>query len=57
VHGEPVYALLVQKQGGMVPTIELNIDASAIEGLKSFTFTGNILADKTFMLTVPTTRK
>jgi len=57
VHGEPIYTLLVQKQGAMVPTIELNIDASAIKGLKSFTFKGNILADKTFMLTVPTTRK
>lgn len=57
VHGKPVYTLLVQKQGGMVPTIELNIDASAIEGLKSFTFKGDILADKTFVLTVPITRK
>ena len=33
------------------------IDASAIEGLKSFTFKGDILADKTFVLTVPITRK
>jgi len=57
VHGKPVYTLLVQKQAGMVPTIELNIDASAIKGLKSLTFSGDILADKTFVLTVPTTKK
>src|SRR6266567_2176980 len=55
VHGKPVYTLLVQKQAGMVPTIELNIDASAIKGLKSLTFSGDILADKTFVLTAPTT--
>jgi hypothetical protein len=39
----------------MVPTIEISIDASAVKGLKSFTFKGNIVADKTF--TVPTRKK
>jgi hypothetical protein len=51
VNGQPSYTILVQKQSGYVPTIELSIDASAIKGMKSFTFTGNITADKAFTLT------
>jgi hypothetical protein len=51
VNGQPSYTILVQKQSGYVPTIELSIDASAIKGMKSFTFTGDITADKAFTLT------
>ena len=50
VHGQPSYSILVQKQSGVTPTIELSIDASAIKGLKSFQFKGDINADKAFTL-------
>ena len=53
VNGQPTYSILVQKQSGYSPTIELNIDASAVKGLKNFTFKGDIVADKAFTLTVP----
>ena len=57
VNGQPSYTMLVQKQSGYVPTIELSIDASAIKGMKSFTFTGNIPADKAFTLTTVAKKK
>jgi hypothetical protein len=50
VHGQPSYSILVQKQSGVTPTIELSIDASAIRGLKSFQFKGDIITDKPFTL-------
>jgi uncharacterized protein DUF4012 len=50
VNGQPSYSMLVQKQSGVTPTIELTIDASAIKGLKSFQFTGDITTDKAFTL-------
>ena len=50
VNGQPSYTILVQKQSGLVPTIDLSIDASAIKGLKSFQFKGDINADKAFTL-------
>jgi len=53
VNGQPSYTILVQKQGGYIPTIELVIDANAIKGLKNFTFKGDINADRYFVLTVP----
>lgn len=53
VNGLPSYAMLIQKQSGLTPTIELTIDASAIKGLKSFKFTGDITADKSFSLVPP----
>ena len=53
VNGQPSYTILVQKQGGSIPTVDLAIDASAIKGLKNFTFKGNIYADRYFLLTVP----
>ncbi len=54
VAGQSPYALLVQKQGGYIPSIELTIDASALKGVKSFSFKGNLSTDKTFAL--PTRR-
>src|SRR3989440_4607157 len=36
VNGQPSYTILVQKQGGTIPTVDLAIDASAIKGLKNF---------------------
>jgi len=50
VHGQPSYSILVQKQSGVTPTIELSIDASAIKGLKPFQFKGDIITDKSFTL-------
>jgi Protein of unknown function (DUF4012) len=50
VHGQPSYSILVQKQSGVTPTIELSIDASAIKGMKSFQFKGDIITDKSFTL-------
>ena len=51
VNGQPSYTLLVQKQSGLTPTIQLSIDASQIKGLKSFSFNGDISADKMFTIT------
>jgi len=53
VNGQPSYTILIQKQSGLTPTIELTIDASAIKGLKSFQFKGDIAADKAFTLVTP----
>lgn len=53
VNGQPSYTILVQKQSGYSPTIELSIDTSAIKGLKSFNFKGDIIADKAFTLAPP----
>ncbi len=52
VAGQSPYALLIQKQGGYIPSIELTINADALKmkGLKSFSFKGNLSADKTFAL-------
>lgn len=50
VHGQPSYNILVQKQSGLTPTIELTVDASAIKGLKSFQFSGDIITDRLFKL-------
>ncbi|MFL5698862.1 MAG: DUF4012 domain-containing protein [Ktedonobacteraceae bacterium] len=57
VNGQPTYTILVQKQAGYIPTIELAIDASAIKGLKNFTFKGAINADRYFVLAVPPNKK
>ena len=57
VNGQPSYMILVQKQSGYSPTIELSIDASAIKGLKSFNFKGDIIADRAFTLLPPPPRK
>jgi hypothetical protein len=43
-----VYPLFVQKQGGYIPGLQINVDASAIKGMKSFSFTGNLYADRLF---------
>jgi len=55
------YTLLVQKQSGYIPTVEITIDASAlnIQGVKPLSVSGDLVADKTFALQVvapPTTR-
>ncbi len=45
------YSLLLQKQGGYVPSVQVTIDASAIKGMKPVSFQGKLLADKLFTLT------
>jgi hypothetical protein len=50
VSGRPFYAILVQKQGGVIPTVQVTIDTSAIAGLKPFNFQGDIVADELFTL-------
>jgi len=50
VSGQPFYAILVQKQGGYIPTVQITIDTSAIPGLKPFNFQGDIDADRLFSL-------
>jgi hypothetical protein len=50
--GQPPYALLVQKQGGYVPTVQISIDASSanLPGWQSLTYSGALSADKLFAL-------
>ena len=52
--GQSPYSLLIQKQGGYIPSVELTIDTSQvpIKGLKPFSYTGNLIADKLFALPV-----
>jgi hypothetical protein len=50
VVGQAPYSILVQKQGGYVPTVEIEVDTSAIKGLKPFSFSGNLVADRLFSL-------
>ncbi len=57
VNGQPTYPILIQKQGGLFPTVELNIDASAYKGLQSFKFTGDISTDTVFTLVSPVKKK
>lgn len=48
--GHATYALLIQKQGGYIPSVQVTIDASAIKSMKSLSFQGDLTADK--LLTV-----
>jgi hypothetical protein len=57
VNVQPSYTLLIQKQSGLTPTLELTIDASAIEGLKSFQFKGDVTTNKAFVLVPRLTKK
>jgi len=50
VHGQSPYTILVQKQGGYVPTVQITIDTSAISGLQPFSFQGDLIADRIFSL-------
>jgi uncharacterized protein DUF4012 len=55
--GQSPYTLLVQKQGGYIPTVEITIDVSAlnIKGLKPFgAGSSDLVADKMFALQVET---
>ena len=51
INDHPAYSILVQKQGGYIPTIQISFDTSAITGLKPLDFQGDINADKLFTVT------
>ena len=50
VVGQSQYAVLVQKQGGYVPTVQISIDTSALAGVKPYNFSGDLIADRLFTL-------
>ncbi len=50
IPGQSPYSILVQKQGGYIPTVQITIDTSAIKGLKPFSFEGKMVADRMFSL-------
>ncbi len=52
IPGQSPYSILVQKQGGYIPTVQITIDTSAIKGLKSFSFEGKMVADRMFSLPI-----
>ncbi len=48
IAGHPSYAILVQKQGGYIPTVQITVDTSAVPDLKPLDFQGDIVADRLF---------
>jgi Protein of unknown function (DUF4012) len=52
VVGQPLYAVLVQKQGGYVPVVQITIDTSQLNGVKPYSFNGSIYGDRLFSLAV-----
>ncbi len=50
IPGQSPYSILVQKQGGYIPTVQITVDTSAIKGLNPFDFQGDIIADRLFSL-------
>jgi hypothetical protein len=50
IAGQSPYSILVQKQGGYIPTVQITIDTSAIKDLSPFNFQGDIIADRLFSL-------
>lgn len=47
-HGHPSYQLIVGKQGGYIPTIQISVDTQAIKGLKPLHVKKDIVADTQF---------
>ncbi len=43
---ESSYAFLVQKQGGYVPTVQINVDSSALKGMRPLSYKGDLTVDK-----------
>ncbi len=50
VSGQPPYALLIGKQGGYIPTVEITVDTKAIKGVKPYSMKGDLIADRIFAL-------
>src|SRR6266516_1061490 len=50
ISGQPSYSILMQKQGGYIPSVQITVDTSAIPRLKPFNFQGDIIADRLFSL-------
>ncbi len=55
IAGRSVYSILVQKQGGYIPTVQITIDTSAVPSLKPFNFQDYIVSDRLF--TVSSSKK
>jgi Protein of unknown function (DUF4012) len=53
--GQASYALLIEKQSGVTPRIELRVDTSGYRGLRAYAYSGPINADRLF--TVAAARK
>lgn len=49
VAGQPSYALMVGKQGGYIPSVELTVDTKAIKGVKPYAIKSDLNADKVFV--------
>ena len=52
VSGQPSYSILVQKQGGYIPTVQITVDTSAVPGLKPLNFQSDIVADRLLTLSL-----
>jgi Protein of unknown function (DUF4012) len=52
IPGQPIYSVLVQKQGGYIPTAQISIDTSQLNGVKPYNFQGDLVADRTFSLQI-----
>jgi hypothetical protein len=50
IPGQAPYSIMVQKQGGYIPTVQITVDTSAIKGLNPFDFQGDLIADRLFSL-------
>lgn len=48
--GQSPYSIIVDKQGGYVPTIDISVDTSALPGIKPYSFKGDMIADKVLAL-------
>jgi hypothetical protein len=48
ISSQAPYSILVQKQGGYIPTVQITVDTSAIKALKPLNFQGDIVADRLF---------
>ena len=49
--GHATYSVLIQKQGGYIPSVQVTIDASALKGMKSLSFQSDLVADKMLAVT------
>jgi uncharacterized protein DUF4012 len=50
IPGQSPYSILVQKQSGYIPRVQITVDTSAIKGLKPLSFQSDLIADRLFSL-------
>ncbi|HEU5228908.1 MAG TPA: DUF4012 domain-containing protein [Ktedonobacteraceae bacterium] len=46
--GQPTYSLLVQKQGGYIPTVEINVNTDSFKKIKPWKVSSDVVADRLF---------